>query len=154
MEAPGRSLIEIGAQRYAREDALFSYRPCLIAEIAGEIAGMVHCFEMPESDAEETDPVLRPHAELEDAASLYISGIAVHPHHRNAGIGTRLLDAAHQRARDLGLPRISLICFEHNSGAMRLYQRHGYVETDRRALVPHPTLHYKDGDAVLLVRQL
>ncbi len=153
IKAPGQSLIEIGAERYAREDVAFSYQNCLIVEVGGTIAGMVHCFEMPESDDEETDPVLRPYAELEDPGSLYISGIAVHPEHRNAGLGTRLLKAAHDRARALGLPRVSLICFERNDGAMRLYKRHGYAEVDRRALVPHPTLHYEDGDAVLLVRQ-
>ncbi len=152
LEAPGRSLIDVGAERYAREDVAFSYQNCLIAEVDGEIAGMAHCFEMPESEGEETDPVLRPYAELEDAGSLYISGIAVRPEHRGAGIGTRLLEAAHERARMLGLPRVSLICFERNTGAMRLYLRHGYTEADRRALVPHPTLHYTEGDAVLLVR--
>jgi len=88
-DVPEQSLIETGAQRYAREDVAFSYQNCLIAEIDGEIAGMVHCFEMPDGEEEESDPVLRPYAELEDAGSLYISGIAVHPAHRNAGIGTR-----------------------------------------------------------------
>lgn len=151
-DASEQALIETGAQRYAREDVAFSYRNCLIAEIDGAIAGMVHCFEMPESDAEEADPVLRPYAELEDAGSLYISSVAVHPEYRGAGIGTRLLEAAHERARMLRLPRVSLICFEQNTDAMRLYQRHGYTEADRRALVPHPTLHYTEGDAILLVR--
>lgn len=150
MDMPGRAPIEIGAERYAREDADFSYRHCLMAELDGVVAGMVHCFEMPPGDGVEEDPVLRPYAELEDAGSLYISGIAVHPAFRDMGIGTRLLEAAHDRARQLALPRISLICFERNEAAMRLYRRHGYVERDRRPLVPHPTLHYTDGDAVLL----
>lgn len=154
METEGRSLIEIGAERYAREDVAFSYRNCLVAETEGGIAGMVHSFEMPESGEEETDPVLRPYAELEDPGSLYISGLAIHEDRRNAGIGTRLLQAAHARARQLSLPRVSLICFERNTGAMRLYERHGYAEKDRRAIVPHPTLHYTDGDAVLLLRQV
>jgi len=152
MEQAGRSLIEIGTERYAREDVAFSYQNCLMAEAGGAVAGMVHSFEMPESDEEEADPVLRPYAELDDPGSLYISGVAVDPGHRNAGIGTKLLEAAHDRARQLALPRLSLICFEQNTGAMRLYRRHRYVEQDRRAIVPHPTLHYKDGDACLLVK--
>ncbi len=41
-----------------------------------------------------------------------------------------------------------------NTGAYRLYERRGYVATDRRALVPHPTLRYAAGDAVLLVKTL
>ena len=154
IDAPGQTLIEIGAQRYAREDVAFSYRNCRMATVGDAIAGMVHSFEMPESDGVETDPVLRPYAELEDPGSLYISGIAVHPDHRNAGIGTRLLEAAHGQARNFGLPRVSLICFEQNTGAMRLYSRHGYREADRRPLVPHPTLHHADGDAILLIKHL
>jgi RimJ/RimL family protein N-acetyltransferase len=56
------------------------------------------------------------------------------------------------RARALGRPRVSLICFERNEGAMRLYRRLGFEELARRAVVPHPLLHYSDGDAVLLAR--
>jgi len=51
-------------------------------------------------------------------------------------------------------PRVSLICFEANEAAMQLYRRLGYVEVDRRPVVPHPCLHYSDGDALLLVRGL
>ena len=120
IDAPGLSLIEIGAERYAREDFAFSYRNCRMAIVGDAIAGMVHSFEMPESDEVETDdPVLRPYMELEDPGSLYISGIAVHPDFRNAGIGTLLLEAAHDEARRLGMPRVSLICFEQNTGAGR-----------------------------------
>ena len=154
MGMPRLSLIEIGTQRYAREGMAFSYQNCLMAETAGGVAGMVHSFEMTAGREAEDDPVLRPYAELEDAGSLYITGIAVHPRSRDAGIGTRLLEAAHDRARRLTLPRVSLICFERNAAAMRLYHRHGYAERDRRAIIPHPTLHYKDGDAILLVKQV
>ncbi len=61
--------------------------------------------------------------------------------------------AVNRRARELALPRISLICFERNEGATRLYRRLGFRKIDRRALVPHPALHYQDGDAVLLARE-
>ena len=37
---------------------------------------------------------------------------------------------------------------------MQLYRRLGYSEVDRRPVVPHPSLHYSKGDAVLLVRGL
>ncbi len=58
------------------------------------------------------------------------------------------------RAEVLGLPRVSLVCFEGNERAMQLYRRLGFAEVDRRPVVPHPCLHYKDGNAVLLVRGL
>ncbi len=152
---PGEDLAAVGARRYAREGVAFSYQNCLIAERGGEVAGMLHAFPMerdPEA-APEADPVLRPYSELEDHGSLYLSGVALFPQHRGRGIGTRLMAAAEERARGLGLPRVSLICFERNEGAMRLYRRLGFEEIARRPVVPHPTLHYADGDAILLARR-
>ena len=155
IDAPGQSLAQIGAGRYAREGVAFSYENCMIAERNGTIVGMLHGFEMPESDgAVEEDPVLHPYSALEDAGSYYVSGIALFPDHRGQGIGTALLDAAHERTKTLSLPRTSLVCFEQNEGAMRLYQRFGYQEIARRPLVPHPMLHYKEGDAALLVKTM
>ena len=90
----------------------------------------------------------------EGPGSLYVSGVAVTSEHRRRGLGRRLMEQARARAETLGLPRVSLICFEANEAAMQLYRRLGYVEVDRRPVVPHPCLHYSDGDALLLVRGL
>lgn len=152
---PGETVAEAGARRYAREGVAFSYENALMADLDGKTVGMAHSYPMEQNpDAEpESDPVLRPYSELEDYGSLYISGLAVIEGHRNAGIGQALMEAVNGRARDLSLPRISLICLERNDGAMRLYRRLGFREIARRAIVPHPTLHYSDGDAVLLARK-
>ena len=58
------------------------------------------------------------------------------------------------RARDEGCPRTTLICFEANTRALAFYRRRGYHELDRRPIVPHPTLRYREGDAVLLAREV
>ena len=152
---PGESIAAAGARRYARDGVAFSFENCLIAELDGATVGMAHCFAMEEDpDAEaESDPVLKPYGVLEDYGSLYLSGLAVVEARRNAGIGVALMAAVNRRAKALALPRISLICFEENEGATRLYRRLDFREIDRRALVPHPVLHYQDGDAVLLARE-
>ncbi len=152
----GEDLATVGARRYAREGVAFSYQNCVIAECEGDVAGMLHAFPMEEDPdaAPEADPVLRPYSELEDYGSLYVSGVALFPNYRGRGIGTLLMGAAAERASGLGLPRVSLICFEQNTAAMRLYRSLGYEEIDRRPIVPHPTLHYANGDAVLLARRL
>ncbi|QYU70259.1 GNAT family N-acetyltransferase [Leptolyngbya sp. 15MV] len=152
----GEDLATVGARRYAPEGVAFSYENCVIAECEGEVAGMLHAFPMEDDPgtAPEPDPVLRPYSELEDYGSLYVSGVALFPNHRGRGIGTQLMAEAAERAKELGLPRVSLICFEQNAAAMRLYGRLGYAEIDRRPIVPHPTLHYADGDAVLLARNV
>ena len=149
---PGDTLTDVGTRRYARRGVPFSYENCIVAEHGGGVVGMIHSFPMEEDPeaALETDPVLRPYSELEDTGSLYISGLAVVPEARGLGIGTRLMTAAAGRALDLGLTRMSLICFERNEGAMRLYERLGFGELDRRPITPHPTLHHADGSAVLL----
>jgi ribosomal protein S18 acetylase RimI-like enzyme len=156
IDMPGKTLEEIGAARYAREGVAFSYRNCLVAEHEGRVVGMLHSFPMdrPETPETESDPVLRPYAELEDYGSLYISGLAILPAYCGRGLGRSLLLAAHERAKALGRPRVSLICFEANTNAMRLYRAEGYRELDRRPIVPHPDLHYADGEAVLLARDL
>lgn len=157
---PGEALLAVGARRYAREGEAFSYQNCLVAERAGAVVGMLHSFEMPEPEppapgdaAEAPDPVLRPYGELEVPGSLYISGLALFPDHRGQGLGSRFLARADDRARRLGLPNLSLICFEQNQGALRLYRRHGYAIVDQRTIVPHPTLH-ATGEALLMVREL
>ena len=156
MDKPGLALEEIGAERYAREGTAFSFQNCQLAVMTGQTVGMAHAFEMT-ADAEpsvEEDPVLRPYAELEDPGSLYLSGLAVGSRHRGHGIGGALMDHVEERARAERLARVSLICFERNAAALRFYARRGYREIARRPLVPHPSLHYRDGDALLLVRDI
>ncbi|NQW09165.1 MAG: GNAT family N-acetyltransferase [Alphaproteobacteria bacterium] len=152
---PGQSLEDAGAARYARTGVAFSFENCLVVERNGEVVAMAHAFPMdaPSPGAEaETDPVLRPYAELEDYGSFYLAGLAVDEPMRGWGIGTRLLNAVISRARGRGLRRVSLICFDGNRDAMRLYTRRGFHEMDRRSIVPHPCLHYTDGDAILLAK--
>lgn len=156
----GASLLEVGRRRYERDGVDFSYRNCLVAEQGGRVVAMVHSYPMmPREETangggERPDPVLQPYAELEDPGSLYVAGLAVYPEHRGRSLGRRLMAEVRARAEALGLPRVSLICFERNEMAMLLYRRLGFVEVDRRSVVPHPSLHHRDGDALLLVRGL
>ena len=161
-EYPGLSLTEIGARRYAREDIPFSYRNCVVAEVGGEVVGMLVAFPIavPAPDAREPDAraegapdrpdVLAPYGELEVPGSYYVCGMAVLPGHRNRGLGTRLLAIAQAEARARGLETLSLLAFEQNRDAVRLYERNGFVVVDRRPVVPHELIHYT-GDALLMV---
>jgi ribosomal protein S18 acetylase RimI-like enzyme len=156
-QKPGMTLEDVGRARYgrAKSESEFSYENCTIAERGGAVAGMMHGYAMHVSEGgnTESDPVLRPYADLELDRSFYISGLALFEEFRGQGIGTELMDVAFARARALELPHVSLICFEQNTGAMRLYKRLGFREIDRRPIVPHPTLHCRDGDALLMARE-
>ena len=153
MDMPGLSPQEIGAARYSRTGTPFSFENCLIAEREGSVVGMAHSFPMPpdRTPGSETDPVLRPYSELEDPGSFYVSGLAVEENWRGRGVGAALMDRLTEAADGLGLPRISLICFERNSRALAFYLHRGFREIARRPIVPHPALHHQDGDALLLV---
>ncbi len=151
---PGEDLIDVGRRRYEREGIPFSYQNCTIVELDGEIAGMLVAFPMVvDPDEVETDPVLAPYSELEEDRSYYICGIAFFSRYRGRGLGTRLLALAEAQARARGLEKLSLIVFEANTGAKRLYDRQGYRETARARIVPHPLIRHT-GDAILMVKTL
>jgi len=161
MMEPGETIADAGARRCARQGVPFSYENCVIAEEAGRVVGMAHSYPMDPSpgqasagDSNESDIVLRPFTELADPGSHYIAGLAVIEAARGRGLGRRLMDAVNSHAKSLARPRLSLICFERNEPAMRFFTRLGFTEHDRRDLVPHPTLKYNDGHALLLTRDV
>ncbi len=126
---PGESLLDVGERRYARDGVDFSFENCLVATHHERVVGMLHSFAMASHDDdqdENPDPILRPYAELEVPGSLYISGVATLDSVRGRGIGTVFLERAVERARTMNLDKLSLIVFEQNQGAKRLYERHGY----------------------------
>ena len=155
LAAPGEDLLEVGRRRYEREGTDFSYENCTMAEIGGEVAGMLVAFPMtvdPEADSE-ADPVLVPFDRLEEDNSYYICGVAMLPEHRGRGVGSRLMALAEEQAQMLGFGKLSLIVFEQNVAAHRLYQRLGYKEVAREPVVPHPLIHFT-GDAILMVKHI
>ncbi len=157
MAEPGEQILDVGERRYSRKDTQFSYQNCMIAEIDREIVGMLAAFPMEgegrNDDRKEIDPILEPYTKLEQPNSYYIAGMAVFPEYRGYGIGTKLLQIAEERAGNLGLNQMSLIVFEANSGAKRLYERHGYYETARERVVPHRMIHHS-GYALLMIKDI
>lgn len=148
--------LDTGEVRYKRTGTEFSYENCVLAEVDGQVAGMMVSFPMPghadtanDNHDADVDPVLRPYDELEVPGSYYICGIAMFPEFRGMGLGTRFLEFAKSRAAAERCGTLSLIVFEENTGAKRLYERQGYTVVDRRAVVPHPCIRYT-GDALLM----
>jgi len=151
---PGEDPLAVGQRRYAREDTAFSYLNCTVIEHGGRVIGMLVAFPMHADPTEvESDPVLAPYSMLEEDGSYYICGMAVIPEYRGLGLGTRLLALAEEQAGRKGFGKLSLIVFEQNNGAKRLYDRHGYHEVGRKAVYPHPLIHYT-GDAILMVKEM
>ena len=76
--------------------------------------------------------------------------VAVIPEYRGRGIGTELMQIARKQAIEHGYDRLSLVVFEENRKALRLYQGLGYKVTKRASIVPHPLIRCS-GDALLMV---
>ncbi|MEW6145621.1 MAG: GNAT family N-acetyltransferase [Thermodesulfobacteriota bacterium] len=154
---PGEDILDVGERRYSNEELPFSYKNCVVAELEGEVIGMLVAFPMYLPDgpnaSNEPDPVLVPYAKLERDNCYYIMGVAVLHEYRGRGIGARFLELAAEKALGHGLPQISLIVFEQNEGAKRLYERHGFYEVMREEVVPHELIHYT-GYALLMVKDI
>jgi RimJ/RimL family protein N-acetyltransferase len=59
-------------------------------------------------------------------------GMAVTQEWRGQGVGSALLAAAIDWARENGLHKLSLVVFAHNAAAISLYRKFGFVEEGRR----------------------
>jgi RimJ/RimL family protein N-acetyltransferase len=59
-------------------------------------------------------------------------GMAVAREWRGRGVGSALLAAAIEWARELGLHKLSLGVFAHNDAGIALYRKFGFVEEGRR----------------------
>lgn len=63
----------------------------------------------------------------EDATAARILSLAVAPEWQGRGLGEQLLEAALQRLRELGRPRVRLEVRPENLPARRLYEKHGFA---------------------------
>jgi len=59
-------------------------------------------------------------------------GMGILPAYRHQGIGKRLLAAAIERAREIGLERVELEVFERNAPAVALYRKMGFQLEGRK----------------------
>ena len=71
----------------------------------------------------------------EGAHGAWDLGMLVAQNRRGQGIGAALLHAAIDCARDCGIPALTLGVFAHNSVALRLYEKSGFVPTGQ--IEPH-----------------
>ncbi len=100
----------------------------MIADYARLIAeGSVYVLRDPSADEARGVLVLQ-RAER----TLWIENVAVHPSYQHAGVGRRLLDFAERRAAVGGLNDVQLYTHERMLENIRLYERIGYREVERR----------------------
>ncbi|MCD6142278.1 GNAT family N-acetyltransferase [Candidatus Bipolaricaulota bacterium] len=70
--------------------------------------------------------------DLTGERQAYILDIVVRPDRRGQGIGTKLMEKAHEYAREKGLRYIGLTVASGNESALNLYRKLGYIEEWKR----------------------
>jgi len=145
LAAPGESWFEVGRQRILTlTDNQSHYANWLIAEAAGRTVGALNAHAVPQAEGapelDGVDPVFVPLVELAalTGGTFYIMGLAIFAEARGQGHGAALLDQAAALARAAGLTRLTLITETFNTGARRLYLRHGFRDIAERPFVPFP----------------
>jgi ribosomal protein S18 acetylase RimI-like enzyme len=68
--------------------------------------------------------------------SAWLAGLWVEPDARRAGLGSRLVDAVADWAREQGAATLELSVTTNNRAAEAFYARAGFVETGRRRPLP------------------
>ena len=130
----------MGRARARRGTGAFSYRNAMLIEHAGEAAGALIGYlipDPPEPIPADMPAMFRPLQELENLApgTWYVNVLAVVPEHRGEGLGGQLLDLAEETGRARGAAGMSVIVSDANTGARRLYERKGYGESAARPMV-------------------
>ena len=99
------------------------------------------------------DPILKPYEELEIPGSFYICALALFTGFRGRGVGTKMLSIARKQAYERGFGTLSLLVFEQNEGALRLYERNGFEVAGRAPVVPHELIDHT-GDVLLMASEI
>jgi ribosomal protein S18 acetylase RimI-like enzyme len=141
MAEAGESPWEVGRRRAQRESGGFSYLNAVMLDEGEKSVACLIGYPLPEKP-ELIDYATMPAMfvgmqELENLApgTWYVNVLAALPEHRGKGYGARLLKLADDIAADAGLQGMSIIVADANHGARRLYERSGYREVARRAMV-------------------
>ena len=138
-------LKEVGENRFLErlehffrlEGNRFSYQFIQVAEQHSEVVGLVLSFGGREEERLNS-AIGWPLEREAQQDEWYADALAVFTDWGHQGIGTRLLQAAEQQARQHGYATIALNVARENKQALSLYQRLQYVVTGETLLYQHP----------------
>lgn len=136
LAGPGGDPWAVGAERQARRAE--AGQVVVIDEGADVVAAMTgYPVDAAEPLTEDMPPMLRVLQELENTVvgTWHLNVLATYPRARGRGLGARLVRYAEAVAREAGLRAVTIIVGDRNVGALRLYERLGYGELDRRTMV-------------------
>jgi len=136
-EKPESGFIERLQDFFRRDDNRFSYQNTQVADRGSEVVGLVLSFGG--RDEAQLNAAVGNWLEREACDDeWYIDALAVLENWGHRGIGTRLMQAAEQQARQHHYPKIALHVAQGNKQALDLYTRLHYVVTRQTFLYRRP----------------
>ncbi|WP_375450904.1 GNAT family N-acetyltransferase [uncultured Devosia sp.] len=149
--------LEVGRMEMLSEDTQFNWRSAFMAEVDGEIAGMLLGYRKADARESLSDDLWAPMVPIEqleaEANGLwFISMVGVHKAWRGRGAGSALLDRAETEARVTQAKGQALIVEDANSGARKLYEGRGFSVRTSRPMVPFPGAQQDGTDWLLMVK--
>jgi len=155
----GQVPLDVGIERAKRTSGGFSYTNARIADLNGNPVGMVLSYAITEAPTENPDDLpapIAPFVALEKLSvnTWYINALAVFAEGQNKGIGSQLLASAEDQARANGFDKMSIQVYGQNTGAVRLYERFGYMRVASDPVRLHPSPPHYTGDVLLLMKSL
>jgi ribosomal protein S18 acetylase RimI-like enzyme len=156
MAGPAGDPWALGRERAGRDTGAFTWRNSIIRDDDGKPAAGLIGYELddaPEPIPDDMPAIFRPLQELENLApgTWYVNVLAAYPEHRGRGFGGALLSIAPRIAAHPPPPPLTPIVSDTNTGARQLYERNGYREAGRRAMVKEDWQH-PGKDWVLLTK--
>jgi ribosomal protein S18 acetylase RimI-like enzyme len=150
--------IEVGRIQMMRDDTEFGWKSVTVAEVDGEVTGMLLGYRKADVFEPVPDSVtgfMRPIEELEAEAAgrWFISMLGVHKGWRGRGVGSALLGVADAKRADTAASGVALIVEDANEGAGRLYRRHGFAVRSQRKMVKFPGSGMSGEDWLLMVKE-
>ena len=155
--APGQSPLEVGLTRAQRDDGAFSWRNAHVAEIGGEVAGVLIGYALGDpvdvSDVDSMNVVARDLTLLEAEAPghWYVNVLAAYPEYRGRGLGSALLALADELGLVAATRGMAIIVASTNGSAKRLYERFGYRHVAKRPVTALAGLE-THGDWLLMTK--
>jgi ribosomal protein S18 acetylase RimI-like enzyme len=150
--------LEVGRLEMLDEDTQFNWRSAHMAEINGEVAGLLLGYRKDDARQPIPDdvwPPLVPIEELEAEANglWFISMVGVHKPWRGQGVGSALLEQAEALAQQTQAHGLGLIVGDANSGARKLYESRGFSVKASRPMLPFPGTQQEGNDWLLMVKE-
>jgi ribosomal protein S18 acetylase RimI-like enzyme len=136
-ESAGGGWIEHLKDYFGREGNRFSYQCIQVAVHQAQVVGLILSFGGREEAGlnAAVGPWLEHEAEDDE---WYVDALAVLQDWNRKGIGTRLVEAAEQQARQHHYARVTLHVAQGNQQALAFYAHLGYTVTGQAVLYQHP----------------